>query len=134
MSTLEPCLLNFCASFKSPLKKSTKTAFANSQILLRNMRYWDIVERKGRDFNLRYAKKWKQYLNVDSVVKRSKICYLINWILQNYLYDEKEYFLFATRFFTAYISKVLKLNMDYFGGRVLVTWSFSVGVGWDGFL
>ena len=79
----KPCLLNFYAPCKSPLKKSTKTAFANSQILLRNMRYWDIVGRKGRDFNLRYAKKWKQYLNVDSVVKRSKICYLINWILQN---------------------------------------------------
>ena len=56
------------------------------------MRYWDIVERKGRDFNLRYAKKWKQYLNVDSVVKRSKICYLINWVLQNYLYDDKNTF------------------------------------------
>ena len=93
---IKPCLLNFYASFKSPLKKSTKTAFANSQILLRNMRYWDIVERKGRDFNLRYAKKWKQYLNVDSVVKRSKICYLINWILQNYLYDEKNTFYLRT--------------------------------------
>ena len=49
------------------------SANLTTQIFGRNMRYWKIFRRKGRDFNLRYATKWEQYQYANLLVKRRKI-------------------------------------------------------------